>query len=877
MYNNDSLEIDKNRIEEISGKIINEINPKTVLELGGKDNSLMEELRKHGVEVFELKSREIENKECNSLNNDYIFYTDKFDYLPEKFPKEFDLVIMRDVVNLFSEEYSIELIKLICSHTKDIIFSASSDINSEKNLNIRQMEYWAKVFVKMNFLRFFNYDASYLAKGAVRFVKKTETKSRIVEDYERELRIISYDIKDLKNCIEEKSKIQTNNEAELESLKSKIKLLKSDNEKFMEENSQAKNEVIRLQAESELLLNQLNNVNCALNSVRNSFWWKIRSAIENIIKRISNIFKRPGKRGVAENYKINEKYYKEREKLNVLFKVKNLDITKFISADEAIKQADTKFSKNIKFSIVVPLYNTKHVFLKEMIDSVINQTYKNWELCLADASDNDHSYVGEICRGYLNEYENIKYEKLEKNGGISENTNAAIELASGDFISLFDHDDILHPSALFETVKAIVDHNADMVYTDETLFKGNIANKDFIVSHFKPDFAIDNLRSNNYICHFTSFSRELFNKVGGFNKEFDGSQDHDLMLRLSEKARKIYHVRKSLYYWRSHEGSVASDISVKPYCLTAGINAVKSHLERTNIKAEVELIPNAGAIYNVKYALIETPKISVIIVSNGDNNRSLTRCIDSVISKTTYKDYEIVLVLKEVNISLDDIKSKYERINCFEWNGKFNFSGMSNLGARNSKGKYCVFLHDDAEIVSNDWLEQLLMINQRSDVGVVGGRIDYPYKKVQSSGVTFNKDGKLIYLHDYIDVDAPGYYGRLIYSNECSAVSSVCMMVKKDDFIEIGGFEVGLPVSFSDVDLCLRYRNIEKLVVYVPFAVVNHHEVMIDKIEKYESAEIELKEEEQFFKERWNRVLKEGDPYYNPNFDENGVSFAVKN
>ena len=335
------------------------------------------------------------------------------------------------------------------------------------------------------------------------------------------------------------------------------------------------------------------------------------------------------------------------------------------------EQREHIFDKALCFSIIVPLYNTPEKYLVEMIESCQNQIYANWELCLADGSDREHAYVGKVVRAMASKDSRIKYKVLEKNGGISENTNAALEMAAGDYIALLDHDDILHPAALYEYMKVICEQGADFIYCDEMTFQGRLSH--IITLHFKPDFAIDNLRANNYICHFSVFSKELLKRAGMFRKEFDGSQDHDMILRLTEQAEKIAHVPQILYFWRSHPASVASDINSKAYAIDAGKRAVLSHLERCGLRGSVESSWAFPTIFHVKYELREWGKISIII-PNKDNVEMLSRCIESITKKSTYDNYEILVVennsTEELTFQYYDMLERHLRVKVLRYKEK---------------------------------------------------------------------------------------------------------------------------------------------------------------------------------------------------------------
>lgn len=491
------------------------------------------------------------------------------------------------------------------------------------------------------------------------------------------------------------------------------------------------------------------------------------------------------------------------------------------SESELQQQREWAFSREITFSILVPLYNTPEKLLREMIDSVIAQTYGNWELCLADGSDEAHAYVGEICKEYAADAR-VKYRKLTENKGISGNTNACIEMATGEYIALFDHDDLLHPAALYEMMCAICEKGADFIYTDEDSFHETPA--DAYSPHYKPDFAPDTLRSYNYICHFTAFSRELLNKVGGFRSEFDGSQDYDMFLRLTEQAECIVHIPKILYYWRNHAGSVASDVSVKPYTMVSAKKALAEHLVRVGLKGTVE-DSSVLTTYRIRYELDELPLVSVIL-SYGNRMES---CIEHIREISTYSNFEIVT------------------------DGQL-------------RGEYIVLLDSDAEVLTPDWIEQMLMYAQRQDVGAVGTMIWTGNDTVYSAGKIIGVKGAAGDAHRRYPREHDGYKFRMTVAQNYSAVSDVCMMVRRELFERLDFFDASFG-AFADVDFCLRLREAGYLVVWTPYAEVRYNAPIQYSFSK-ESVEL--------FRARWNAVLEQGDPYYNPNFSLLSADFGEK-
>ncbi|MCI8937792.1 MAG: glycosyltransferase family 2 protein [Lachnospiraceae bacterium] len=561
----------------------------------------------------------------------------------------------------------------------------------------------------------------------------------------------------------------------------------------------------------------------------------------------------------------------------------NYGTKSFPSEEEAKRQRQEQFPRMVKFSILVPLYNTPEMFLKEMIESVVNQTYENWELCLADGSDENHSYI----EGMVEEYrkrtgkDKILYRKLEKNEGISGNTNQCLKMATGEFIGLFDHDDILHPSVLYEYVKVINEKKADYIYCDETTFRSGDINK-MLTLHFKPDYAIDNLRANNYICHFSVFARELLDGTELFRSRFDGSQDHDMILRLTDRAKNVVHVPKLLYYWRSHPDSVASDIGAKPYAIEAAKGAVADHLRRHGFEHfQITSTRAFETIFKIRYQIIGSPLISIII-ANKDHTEDLKRCITSILGKSTYENFEIIVV--ENNSTERAIFDYYEelkeneKIRVITFEGEFNYSAVNNLGARHARGEYLLLLNNDTQVITVNWMEELLMYAQRSDVGAAGGKLYYANKTIQHAGVVLGLGAHRTAGHSHYGQhrDNLGYMGRLCYAQDVSAVTGACLMVKKSLFEEVGGLDEGFAISLNDVDFCLKLREKGYLNVFTPFAELYHLESVSRGLDDGGEKAERYNQESERFREKWKEVLRAGDPYYNPNFSLDRSDFALK-
>lgn len=552
----------------------------------------------------------------------------------------------------------------------------------------------------------------------------------------------------------------------------------------------------------------------------------------------------------------------------------------------AKEERETVFDRMIKISILVPLYNTPEPFLRDMITSVLNQTYQNWELCLADGSDAEHEEVGRICREYLEKDSRIVYQKLLKNEGISGNTNECLKLATGEYIGLFDHDDILHPSTLYEYVKAVNEQDADYIYCDETTFKNGDINK-MLTMHFKPDYAVDNLRANNYICHFSVFAKRLLEGEELFRSRFDGSQDHDMILRMTDRAKHIVHIPKLLYYWRCHEGSVASGIDAKPYVVAAAKGAVADHLKRHGFTHfQITSTRAFETIFKIRYEIIGDPMISIVI-PNKDHAADLKRCITSILEKSTYENYEIVIVengseTKEIFDYYTSLK-EYDNIRVVtyekpEGQNGFNYSAVNNFGVKQTKGDYILFLNNDTEVITVNWMEELLMYAQREDVGAAGAKLYYGNKTIQHAGVVLQLGAHRTAGHSHYGQSREnlGYMGRLCYAQNVSAVTGACLLVKKSLFKEVGGLDESFAISLNDVDFCLKLREKGLLNVFTPFAELYHYESVSRGLDDSGEKAERYNRESAHFREKWKTVLEKGDPYYNPNFSLDRSDFALK-
>lgn len=543
------------------------------------------------------------------------------------------------------------------------------------------------------------------------------------------------------------------------------------------------------------------------------------------------------------------------------------------------KQRAEKLDYEPCISIIVPTYKTPEKFLKEMIDSVRNQSYENWELCIGDGSVTEDT-VKNVVESYQKKDKRIKMLCLSENLGIAGNTNAALSIATGDYIALLDHDDILAPDALYEVVKWMNEHykdETDVIYTDEDKVSFDL--KDYFEPHFKSDYNLDLIRSNNYICHLFVAGKSIVDQVGGFRKEYDGSQDYDFILRCIEQSKHVEHVPKVLYHWRCHPGSTAANQESKMYCYEAGKRAIEDHLKRMGEDdCQVVMTEHLG-FYHVIYPIREQKKVSIII-PNKDQKEILERCIESVIQKTDYKNYEIIIV--ENNSTTNEIFEYYktieqrENIRVVIWKDKFNYSAINNFGVRYANGEYLLFLNNDIEVIRENWLSEMLANVQRKEVGIVGAKLLYPDNMVQHAGVIIGMGGIAGHPLSRHPADDCGYFARGIIQQNLNAVTAACMLTKKEVYEKVNGFEEKLAVAFNDIDLCLKVRKAGYLIVYDPEALLYHHESISrgkeDTLEKRNRFEGEV----DYMAKKWKDVLEKGDEYYNPNLSLLSGNFELK-
>ena len=537
-----------------------------------------------------------------------------------------------------------------------------------------------------------------------------------------------------------------------------------------------------------------------------------------------------------------------------------------VSRQELFAQRKTKFSCAPKFSVVVPLYHTPAKFLKDLVRSMMYQSYANWELCLVNASPED-VHLTSLLENWAMRDKRIRVIRLEKNLGIAQNTNAGIAASTGEFIAFLDHDDFLEPDALFCYVDALnKDKTIDVFYSDEDKTDEYAAH--YFYPHFKSDFNIDLLHANNYMCHFLAVRKSLVDTVGGLNEKFDGAQDYDFVLRLTENTKKIYHCPRILYHWRCSNQSTAASQGNKMYAIHAGKAALNAHYKRIGWNARAQ----EGAVdgwYQTKFTLKEEPLVSILI-PNKDHTDDLDVCLNSFFERADYQNYEFIIiennsVLPETFAYYEKIEKEHDNVKVVYWEAGFNYSAINNFGFKFAKGDYIMLLNNDVELITPDIFQSMLGFCMRPEVGIVGAKLLYNDHTVQHAGVLVGAGGLADHVFKGIHEDDPGYMGRAISSQDVSAVTAACLLVKRSVYEEVGGLEEEFQVAFNDVDFCLKVRKAGYLIVYDADVKLFHYESKSRGMEDTTDRFIRFGNEMMLLNSKWDILSTFVDPYYNPN------------
>lgn len=659
-----------------------------------------------------------------------------------------------------------------------------------------------------------------------------------VQALEKEKKLLEEELQELRgflNC----------SEKEKDSLKEEKERLEKTLKKLEDEKDQLSKTLESLKEEKELLEEKLLELDATIKEIINSTSWRITHPLRILTSKLSRIFS----------------FFKRSKKAR---KVGKLHYTP-------------------KISVLIPVYNPKESHLRKCLDSVFNQTYENWELCIVD-DGSTLPYVRSVLERYKEKGgEKVKVLFKNKNEHICVATNQALSMATGEFIALLDHDDELHRDALLEVVKLLNSHpEADMIYTDEDKIGFLGRRKE---AYYKPDWSPEFILGQMYTCHLGVYRKSVVEEVGGFRKGFEGSQDHDLVLRISEITDKIFHIPKVLYHWRIHSGSAASSIEAKKYAYDAGLKAVEEALKRRNLKGSVEMV--IPGRYLVHLYPSGRPEVDIVIPSK-DLPRVLERCVKSIVEKSSYKNFRITVVdngseEKETFLLYEDLEKELkERFRVLEKNTPFNFSELVNFGIDRSDSEIILLLNNDTELISpENWLEEMIGYAQKEYIGCVGVVLLYPDNTIQHAGVILGIKGHpkvpgvAGHAFKYLPADHPGYFDRLKVVSNYSAVTGACMMFRKKLWEEVGGFDEELSVAFNDIDFCLKLLRKGYRHVVLPHVRLYHHESKSRGYEDTREKQKRFMKEINIMRERWAHIL-DNDPYYNPNLPKDREDFGLR-
>lgn len=545
---------------------------------------------------------------------------------------------------------------------------------------------------------------------------------------------------------------------------------------------------------------------------------------------------------------------------------------------ELAQQRKQWFAYMPKISIICPLYNTPPKFLRQMLKSVLAQSYDNFELILPNASQGKE--LERLVLNFAKRDGRIKHLPLQKNMGIAENTNQGFLNSTGQWLCLLDHDDVLQPNALYEVINAAQEDEVDFVYSDEAVLSEDL--KHLGEFHFKGGYGPDTLRGCNYIAHLCAFSRNLLQEAGGLqNPVFDGAQDYDLVLRLCEKAGKIKHIAKVLYFWRRHGGSTAGGMAAKPAAAAAGAAALCAHLNRLGLKGQVSGQKNQPGAYKIHYSVDNLPEVSVLIPSS-DHAKDLHRCLLSLYKNAGWQNMEVLVLdnnsaLKETQNYYKTAQQNFAKLKILHYPGTFNYSAINNFGAKHAQGQHLLLINNDVEIISPNFVKEMLAYSQRKDVGAVGAMLYYPDDTVQHAGLIIGLAGTAGVSHKGHKKGDAGDMFRLCTAQNVSAVTGAALMVKASTYKEFGGLdEENFAVAFNDVDFCLRLGQKNLWNVFTPFATAYHFESKSRGYDTQGAKKQRFDKESAAFKGKWAKVLQKTDPFYNPHFTLDAENFALR-
>jgi GT2 family glycosyltransferase len=814
-----------------------------VLDAGCAKGFLVECLRDRGVEAYGIDISEYAISEVRADIQPYCRVGCAIDGISG----HYNLITCIELCQHLTEFEARRAVRNMAAHADAILFSSTPAASSEPTHdNFRPIIYWLRAFREFSFTPDVDFDASFVAPHAMLLRRASarpsdETLRAFASSLDRAVRLNRQQVtlNQLQAQLEQANLLAEGLQPQL--------LSSSETEGVQARQlANLQTQVGKLGADLKASRDQLAEAEATLEAVLNSRSWRLLNRFRELRIRALQV---PLVRSVAS--RINKRLDGVRDSgASYQRWIRTVEMP---SRDPArIQTAIADFSYQPKISVLMPVYNTPLRVLEVAINSVRAQFYPNWELCICDDASSSADIKALIERSCAQDLR-IRAVFSDKNAGISAASNRALELSTGEFVGLLDHDDELSPDALFETVGLLQQHpEADMIYSDEDKLTSRGKRID---PFFKPDWSPEYLLSCMYTCHFGVYRRDLLNQIGGFRQGFEGSQDYDLVLRLTEKTDRIFHIPKILYHWRMAKGSSAATHGSKPYACTAAKKALSQHLARRGTPGRVRH-GKWPEHYRVDFEVDEAAKVSIVIPSR--NQASLLRgCVESIEAKTRFRNYEIVVIDNQSDEpdAIAYLASLSHRVLSFS--EPFNFSRIINFGAKCVSGNYLLFLNNDTRVISPQWLDAMLGLCQQKPIGIVGAKLLYPDNRIQHAGVVLGIGGVAGHALKRFPRDSKARFGIAGDIRNYSALTAACMMVRKDVFDQVGGFDENIPVAFNDVDFSLRVREAGYRNVYTPYAEFYHLE-SASRGFALDSREIA------YVQRRWSRVLT-SDPYYNPN------------
>lgn len=820
----------------IAERLIQHVHPKSTFDLGCAKGFLVEALRDRGVEAYGV---DVSRYAIGQVRED-IRFACKVGSVVDELTQHYDVITCIEVLEHVTEKQARAAIRNITAHATYILFSSTPDgFEDPTHINIHSVSYWLNLFADCGFAPDVSFDAAYVAPWAL-FLKRAAgpisqdllgSVARTA-DLQMEVNAKSQRLAQLEKSVNTQQETIRNHEARISSLQRTLDL------------------------------------------IRTMTGWKwIKGTYRGLTRSARQVATPiPGaslRQGWGPVPAAADPTYR-------LWISKN-EPTPGILRSQAIEAKALAYRP--KISLITPAFNTDRYALARCLESVIQQTYDNWELCLADGGSTTDE-VRQVIADYSKRDARIRSVFLGRNRGIAGNSNEALKLATGEYVGFLDHDDTLAPFALYEVARVLNDDRAvDFMYSDED--KIPATGEERHEPYFKPEWSPELFLSYNYVCHFAVIRKTLIDKVGGFREGFDGAQDYDLFLRVVRQEPKIHRIPKVLYHWRAAQGSAASDHLAKPYALQAAKNSIAESLKSRGIDAEV-VDGKFPTSYRVKHRIHGRRKVSIIIPTR-DRAHLLKRCIGSILDRTAYQDYEILIM---DNGSTEQATGDYlkalsedDRVRIVSYDQPFNFSAINNAAVRCVKSEVLLFLNNDTEVIGPEWLSAMLEHAQRQDVGAVGAKLVHYDQTVQHGGVVLGLGGLADHAHRGFPRASDGYLGRLNVIQNVSAVTAACMMVRKEVFDEVGGFEERLSYCYNDVDLCLKIRDKGYVIVFTPYAELYHRESASGGSRGHEAngeRRALVEQEQALMRDKWRAVLAAGDPYYSPNLTLEQYDFSPR-